>query len=183
MSKSEVEKLLGEKLKELRQKEKATNTETIADAGVAQTAVAQALVVLQEFYAKAGEATALVQEKKQEPEIFDAPYKGMGGASGGVIGMLEVCLSDFARLNAETTEAENAAQDAYDKMKAESEQDVAVKTTEMNHKRHKSEALDGKINDLSGDLDGTQKELDAALAYYEKLKPSCVDSGDRKSVV
>ena len=27
------------------------------------------------------------------------------------------------------------------------------------------------------DLDATQKELDAALAYYEKLKPSCVDAG------
>ena len=27
------------------------------------------------------------------------------------------------------------------------------------------------------DLEGTQKELDAALAYYEKLKPDCVDSG------
>ena len=27
------------------------------------------------------------------------------------------------------------------------------------------------------DLEGTQKELDAALAYFDKLKPSCVDSG------
>ena len=27
------------------------------------------------------------------------------------------------------------------------------------------------------DLEGTQKELDAALAYYDKLKPSCVDAG------
>ena len=27
------------------------------------------------------------------------------------------------------------------------------------------------------DLDATQKELDAALTYYEKLKPSCVDAG------
>jgi len=26
-------------------------------------------------------------------------------------------------------------------------------------------------------LDKTQTELDAALAYYDKLKPTCVDSG------
>jgi hypothetical protein len=26
-------------------------------------------------------------------------------------------------------------------------------------------------------LEGTQKELDAALAYYDKLKPDCIDSG------
>lgn len=29
------------------------------------------------------------------------------------------------------------------------------------------------------DLEGTQKELDAALAYYEKLKPSCVSGCER----
>merc|ERR1712232_1464101 len=42
----------------IRQEEKTTNEQTIADAGDAQTAVAQALTVLKEFYAKAGEATA-----------------------------------------------------------------------------------------------------------------------------
>eukprot|EP00445_Apocalathium_hangoei_P047302 CAMPEP_0204003290 /NCGR_PEP_ID=MMETSP0360-20130528/17539_1 /ASSEMBLY_ACC=CAM_ASM_000342 /TAXON_ID=268821 /ORGANISM="Scrippsiella Hangoei, Strain SHTV-5" /LENGTH=519 /DNA_ID=CAMNT_0050945011 /DNA_START=56 /DNA_END=1611 /DNA_ORIENTATION=- len=40
----------------LRLEEKATNEATIKDAGEAQTAVAQALTVLKEFYAKAGEA-------------------------------------------------------------------------------------------------------------------------------
>merc|ERR1719272_2740577 len=57
----------------LRQEEKAKNTETISDAGEAQTAVAQALTVLKEFYAKAAEATAFVQQKA-EPEIFDKAY-------------------------------------------------------------------------------------------------------------
>merc|ERR1711956_92706 len=53
---------------ELRQKEKEENELTIKDSQEAQTAVAQALTVLKEFYAKAGEATALLQ-KKQMPEI------------------------------------------------------------------------------------------------------------------
>jgi uncharacterized protein YoxC len=79
---------------ELRTKEKATNEETIKDAGEAQTAVAQALTVLKEFYAKAGDATALIQQ----PEIFDSPYKGMGAESGGVVGMLEVPPSFLLRL-------------------------------------------------------------------------------------
>merc|ERR1719284_2296924 len=68
----------------LRQEEKAKNEQTIADAGEAQTAVAQALTVLKEFYAKAGEATALVQQQPVAPEIFDEPYKGMQGESGGI---------------------------------------------------------------------------------------------------
>merc|ERR1719487_1468894 len=87
---------------EQRQKEKAENTVTIKDASDAQTAVAQALVVLKEFYAKAAEATAFVQQ----PEVFDSPYKGMGAESGGVVGMLEVIESDFARLESETKASE-----------------------------------------------------------------------------
>merc|ERR1712156_838042 len=92
----------------IRQEEKATNEQTIADAGDAQTAVAQALTVLKEFYAKAGEATALLQQPA--PEIFDSPYKGMQAENGGVVGMLEVIESDFARLEADTKAAEAAAQ-------------------------------------------------------------------------
>merc|ERR1719162_2666450 len=78
----------------LRSEEKAKNTETISDSQEAQTAVAQALTVLKEFYAKAAEATAFVQQKA-EPEIFDKAYTGMGGEAGGVVGMLEVIESDF----------------------------------------------------------------------------------------
>merc|ERR1711953_395845 len=99
------------KATKLRTEEKAKNTETISDAGEAQTAVAQALTVLKEFYAKAAEATAFVQA---EPEIFDKPYKGMGAESGGVVGMLEVIEQDFARLAADTDSAEQAAQQEYD---------------------------------------------------------------------
>merc|ERR1719156_282684 len=81
------------KATELRTAEKAKNTETIDDAQDAQTATEQALTVLKDFYAKAAEATSLVQQKKQDPEVFDEPYKGMEGDSTGVIGMLEVIVS------------------------------------------------------------------------------------------
>merc|ERR1719218_547728 len=102
------------KATKLRQEEKAKNTETISDSQEAQTAVAQAMTILKEFYAKAGEATAFVQQ----PEIFDAPYKGNQAASGGVIGMHEVIQSDFARLEAETSSAEVSAQKEYDEFMA-----------------------------------------------------------------
>merc|ERR1719145_358260 len=71
---------------ELRKTEKEKNEETIADAQEAQTAVAQALTVLREFYARAADATAFVQQGQQPtpPPIFDTPYKGMGDEAGGV---------------------------------------------------------------------------------------------------
>merc|ERR1712187_928000 len=96
------------KATKLRAEEKAKNKETIKDAGEAQAAVAQALTVLKEFYAKAGEATALLQQTP--PAIFDSPYQGMQSENGGVVGMLEVIESDFARLEADTAAAEATAQ-------------------------------------------------------------------------
>jgi len=164
------------KATKLRGDEKDKNTETIADSQAAQTAVAQALTVLKEFYAKAGEATALVQQS-DEPEIFDKPYKGMGGESGGVVGMLEVIESDFARLEADTKAAEASAQKEYDTFMTDSKVDKEAKSTDIEHKTSKKQDQSQALTVKKDDLEGTQKELDAALAYFDKLKPSCVDSG------
>jgi len=160
---------------DLRQQEKDKNTKTIADAQGAQTAVAQALVVLREFYAKAGEATALVQGK---PEIFDEPYTGMGAESGGVVGMLEVIEADFARLEATTSTAEDEAQREYDTFMHDSKMSKATKTTDIEHKTAQKQEEESQLVSKKADLEGTQKELDAALDYFEKLKPSCIGSGE-----
>merc|ERR1719171_3185433 len=155
----------------IRQAEKAKNAETIDDAKEAQTAVAQALVILKDFYEKAGEATALIQQK---PPIFDEPYKGLQSESGGVIGMLEVIESDFARLEADTKAAEEMAQKAYDEFMTDSEVDKAAKVADMEHKTAKKQDTEQVLTTKKEDMAGTQKELDAANAYYDKLKPSCV---------
>merc|ERR1711904_301913 len=157
----------------VREEEKAKNTVTIKDAQDAQTAVAQALTVLKEFYAKAAEATAFVQE----PEVFDEPYKGMGGESGGVVGMLEVIESDFARLEADTKASEASAQKEYDEFMTDSKVDKSQKSTDIEHKTAKKQDESQALTVKKEDLEGTQRELDAALAYFDKLKPSCVDAG------
>merc|ERR1711971_61318 len=165
------------KATEIRQEEKAENTATIKDAGEAQTAVAQALTVLKEFYAKAGEATAFLQQQPESPEIFDKPYKGMGAENGGVVGMLEVIESDFARLESETKAAEATSQKEYDTFMTDSKVDKEGKSTDIEHKTAKKQDQNQALTVKREDLEGTQKELDAALAYYDKLKPSCVDAG------
>jgi cell division septum initiation protein DivIVA len=161
------------KATQMREDEKAKNAETIKDAQEAQTAVAQALTVLKDFYAKAGKATAFVQQ----PEIFDKPYKGMGGMAGGVVGMLEVIESDFARVQAETSAAEAQAQKEYEQFMHDSTVDKADMQRDIQHKTTKKENEENAVVEQKVDLEGTQKELDAALRYYDKLKPSCVDSG------
>jgi len=160
----------------IREEEKAKNAATIADAKAAQEAVAKALGVLKDFYEKAGDATALLQ---RQPEVFsDEPYQGMGGAKGGVVGMIEVIQSDFARLESETSAGEAEAQKQYDEFMTDSSMDKGAKSTAIEHKTGKKQNHEQSLQEAKTDLDGTQKELDAALTYYEKLKPSCVDQGE-----
>merc|ERR1719389_1372068 len=168
---------------DIRLAEKDKNKATIEDAVAAQTAVGQAIAVLKDFYAKAATATALVQQKQKQtpeeeaPETFDEPYTCMGGASGGVVGLLEVIESDFSKLEAETTAAEEEAAKEYDRFMAESKKDKAVKTADMDYKKKTKTQKESDLSDTTADLKGTEKELQSALFYYEKLKPQCVDAG------
>jgi len=161
----------------LRNEEKSKNAATVVDAKAAQTAVAQALTVLKDFYEKAAEATAFSQQTGQAPEIFEKEYKGMGSSGGGVVGMLEVIESDFARLEADTKAAEESAQAEYDEFMTDSATDKSKKTTDSEHKAAKKQDEEASLTSTMEDLQGTQEELDAALAYFDKLKPSCVDAG------
>merc|ERR1719222_713365 len=165
------------KATKLREEEKEKNEQTMKDSQEAQTAVAQALTVLKEFYAKAGDATALLQQQPVAPEIFDSPYTGMQSENGGVVGMLEVIQSDFARLEADTKASEATAQKEYDGFMTDSKVDKESKSTDIEHKTAKKQDQTQALTVKKADLEGTQKELDAALAYFDKLKPSCVDAG------
>jgi hypothetical protein len=169
---ADLNKAMAEATK-LRGEEKEKNEATIKDSQEAQTAVAQALTVLKEFYAKAGEATSFVQQ----PEIFDSPYTGMQSENGGVVGMIEVIQSDFARLEAETSASEAQGQKEYDDFMSDSSVTKAQNEKDVEHKTAKKQNEEQALQEKKGDLEGTQKELDAALAYYDKLKPSCIDSG------
>jgi predicted RNase H-like nuclease (RuvC/YqgF family) len=163
-----------EKASSIRRAEKMKNTETIKDAQDAQAAVAKALGVLKEFYDKASTATAL----NQEPEIFsDEPYRGMGAESGGVVGMIEVIASDFARLESETSANEAAAKEEYDSFMQDSKMDKTVKSKDVEHKTEKKTSQEQALQEKKSDLAGTEKELSAAMKYYDKLKPTCISGG------
>jgi len=155
------------KATELRLKEKAKNTATIQDAQAANTAVKQALVILKDFYS----AQAFVQTDKQVPEM--AAYGGMQSGKGGVVGMLEVIESDFARLETETRadESENAKNHA-------SFMDESKTSKKQKHDHEyklslKKDEAEFQVEQTKKSLAGTQEELDKATSYYEYLKPNC----------
>merc|ERR1711869_13722 len=69
--------------------------------------------------------------------------------------MGEVIQSDFSRVEAETTAAK------------------AVKTAAWST-RPSPRQKESDLQDTETDLKGTEDELQAAVFYYDKLKPSCV---------
>eukprot|EP00929_Paragymnodinium_shiwhaense_P018059 TRINITY_DN127_c1_g2_i1.p2 TRINITY_DN127_c1_g2~~TRINITY_DN127_c1_g2_i1.p2 ORF type:complete len:678 (-),score=330.87 TRINITY_DN127_c1_g2_i1:132-2165(-) len=161
---------------------KAANEQTVAEAKEAQSAVQEAIAVLKEYYAKSAEATAFVQTKKQAPmddapETFDKPYNGLMAEGGNVVDFLEVILSDFARLESETSASEASEQQEYEKFMFESKKDKALKQNESGHKSERKTDRESALHSTQGELKMAQEMLDKAAAYYEKLKPSCVDSG------
>merc|ERR1719231_1530182 len=88
--------------------------------------------------------------------------------------MLEVIESDFARLEADTKASEATSQKEYDEFMTDSQVDKTKKSTDIEHKGSKKQDQEQALVTKRADLEGTQKELDAALAYFDKLKPSCV---------
>merc|ERR1719407_37447 len=96
------------------------------------------------------------------------------GAGGGIISMLEVIESDFAKNLAQITEEEEAAQTAYDKQTQENKVTKTVKEQDVKYKTKEFTGLDKEVAELSGDRDGAQTELDAVLEYYEKIKAQCI---------
>jgi len=100
----------------------------------------------------------------------------MQGRKDGVVGLLEVIESDFKRLEAETKAAEEAAVKEYDEFMADSKADKEAKEADVEHKTFKKQDLEQEHVSTTEDLLYTKKELTASLAYYDKLKPSCINA-------
>jgi hypothetical protein len=162
----------------IRVKEKESNEKTIAEAVEGQTAIAQAQKILKDFYAKAGESTVLAQgaAKQDPPPIFDAAYKGEQKQNDNVQAFLDVIASDFMRLETDTKNAESSAQAEYDEFMATSEASKKAKETEEDEKKKEQLEKTGELSTKQDDLESSQEQLDAALAYYDKLKPSCINA-------
>jgi len=158
----------------IRTAEKAKNAVTIKDAAAAQEAVSMAIGVLKDFYDKASTATAFAQTHAKQPETFDEPYTGMGGENGGVQGMMEVIQADFQRLEAETKSSESEAAKEYAEFMDDARVDGAAKAKDLDYKKQKKQDQSQALTERKADLVGTQKELDSAVAYYDKLKPDCI---------
>lgn len=179
---------------ELRADEKAENKKTIAEATDGKAAVEMALSVLQKFYgsnADVKEGGALIQRRSGyvppdsdrdgktvgdlAPGVFDSEYQGKQEDSKGVLGLLEVILSDFERTLSTVTKEEETAEADFEKFKETNEADTAEKTTSVQEKETTVSDIEDELLQLADDLKDAKKQYDLALKELEVLSKQCVE--------
>jgi len=138
-------------------------------------AIQDALEVLRNYYnsdsfLQTSDSELMDMEQPKAP----AKHEKSGGAGGAIINILEVAESDFTKSLAETEDEEAAAQEEYEKTTEENKIDKVTMEQDVKYKTKEYTALDKSIAENSADRDGEQTELDAVLAYYDKIKERCI---------
>jgi len=141
----------------IRAEESAAFKQNSADLNLGLEGVKKALQVLTEYYAK-----------------DDKAHSSADGAGAGIIGLLEVCESDFSKDLAEITAVEQTAQATYEQMTKDSELELTMKTQDVTYKTKESKSLDKSVGETSSDRSTVQVELDAILDYWSKIQDECV---------
>merc|ERR1719316_286320 len=170
--------------------DKKENEATIADAEDAQTAIAQAIAVLKTFYKESGEVAkeaweSFVQLKAEpEPELWaEEKYTGTEGGAA-VIGMLENCATDFAKMESQARADETAHQDEFDTFLTQAQMDKAARTKDTEMKEARKGRFEDKKSAKVESLDHTTKELEGTSQYRKDLEHACEDGdssyADRK---
>merc|ERR1719327_2357125 len=169
---------------ELRNKEKTDNEKTLEDAAAGKEAVTFALTTLKEFY----EGAAFIQTKytppvtdssgnnfaDMAPKGFSGSYSGNQQQSKGIIGMLEVILSDFDRTLKTVKSTEEDAQSKFETFESETEADSKAKSDDVDSKKTRVSDIEDALLTLEDEKSDAEKKLDGALTELEKLKPMCV---------
>merc|ERR1719321_341849 len=101
-----------------------------------------ALKVLNDYYAKA-----------------DKAHSSSDGASSGIIGLLEVCESDFSKGLAEMKASEEASISAYEQESKENEIEKVTKEQDVKYKTKEAAGLDKSVAELTSDKEGVETEL------------------------
>jgi chromosome segregation ATPase len=134
----------------------------------AAEAVTNAIRVLKEYY-----EGALIQTKTS----VKAKQPDFGGAKSdaahSILSILEMSAEDFTKLYMEEEGKETEAVDEYKKLMQENKVSKAAKQAEVKGDLSEIKSLTVALENNKEDYDMTSKELDAVLAYMEKLKPQC----------
>merc|ERR1719420_1540336 len=182
---AELNKSLNEAT-QLRGKENAENTKTLADATAGLAGVKKAMKILKDFYDNAFIRTSYKPPKGDAsgntvgdlaPDSFEGDFSGNQDAASGIIGQLDVIKSDFEGTIDATKTAEDDAESEFQDYKTETEGDVSEKESSVGSKENEVKTETANLSDFKADLMEHTTLKDEALEELAKLKPACVDTG------
>merc|ERR1719191_1677210 len=152
---AELAKMQAE-MDQLRAEEKAAYEKNRPEMEQGLEGVKLALKILREYYAKE-----------------DKAHEAAEGAGGTIIGLLEVCESDFTKLLTEIISTEEEAAAAYETQTKENEITKTTKEQDVKYKTKEFTELDKAVAEMTSDKEGVEAELDAIYEALEKLKEAC----------
>jgi len=142
---------------QLRGMEKAAHEKNSAEMKEGIKGIKMALRVLKEYYAR-----------------NDQAHEADQGGGSGIIGLLEVCESDFSKGLTEMNAEEESAVFTYEQYKKEDQVATTLKEKDAKYKTKEAAALDKAVTDLSADYGSVSDELAAVNSGLERLKDMCV---------
>jgi len=170
---------------ELRATERAANEKALSMAREGHEAVEMALQVLNEFYNNAFLQTAYVPPSSDRdgntvgdlaPKTsFDSDYQGNQGASKGIVGMLEVIITDFERTIDTVGDQEEHDEGEFEDFEKDSNDSIEAKEDEKTANEEDVAACEEAITDAKDKLIDANDLRDAANKELSKLKPMCVE--------
>jgi chromosome segregation ATPase len=151
----------------IRTEEAATYAKSSSDFKLAAESVTKAIGVLKEYYESALIQTA--SSSKRQPSFGGAK----SDAASTIISILEMSAENFTKMLMEVETGETEAIAEFKKLSDESKVSKASKQAEIKGALSETKSLDVALKNSGEDKDMTSKELDAVLAYMDKLKPQC----------
>merc|ERR1719242_1017648 len=119
------------------------------------------------------QADSDMKSMMQQPAMPEKHVKSEGAGSS-IIGILEVCESDFAKNLATETSEEDDAEGTYEKKTQENKVTKTIKDQDVKYNTQEFQTLDKEIAELSGDRETANSELSAVLDYYGQIKSRCI---------
>merc|ERR1719443_720690 len=170
------------KISKERSDESAENSATVSEAEEGKEAVEQAIDVLSKFYKTAAKAEVFAQESASVSGVdddmpdtgFKGANKGSQGAAAGILGMLDVILSDFERTITETEKAEKNADKEFLDFETTTKVSIGTKTVGKETNEAELQETEQNLREEKDDMISEQELLDKALQELLELQPACV---------
>jgi hypothetical protein len=178
---------------------KQENAVAVKDAQQAQSAIADAVAVLEAHYKESGmipkEPYEFAQtgagapvELPEEPSTWDASYTGVTdptAAGEGVVAVLKTVSADFAKMEADSRVQEETDQKFFEEEMKECEIDKARRIKDVEVKTAEKKRQAEKVASLTESKKHVQSEHEATEQYMADLQKACVEGDstyeDRKA--